>query len=428
MAASPTYHLVTSVWGGEYTETFANVTLPCLLAQGNVPSLPAGACTYKIFAPEGDRDAIRNTAAFEALARHARVEFRPITRPDANPYVASSNCYRTATEEAGAAGAVVVYLIPDMILADGALRTVDRHVREGKRAVLVGGMRAVKETLVPEVRRRFTNGAAISAPPRALVELAMAHLHPVMKHHMYDLQNEAFDPSFFCWEIPGEGYVVHCAHLHPVALDLRGERATLHGTIDDDLLFDLALRPDEIAYADDSDNLVWFEISAARRSSVPASGRKLWEILRWLYGATYQHQREYLAHALRIHCRGTESEAWRATEARAAQVIATLLAAFELEKERIGQAPATYALPPTVRIGDEDVGNTASAIQHLMDRAGAVAIADAVAEALEARARSYLARGTTRRLDRSLLRVAAAMALAGAGGSFRALLRLLKRN
>jgi len=425
--ARPTFHLVTPVWGAQYTKTFVDVTLPSLLAPGNIPALSEGGCTYKIFTTTGDEARIRQSPAFQSLPTNVAVEFRPITKADDNPYVASSSCYRTATAEAQTAGVIIVYLIPDMILADGSLRTIKRFLEQGKRAVMVAGMRVSKETLVPEALARFKRGTAISAPSRPLVELAIRHLHPIMRQHMYDEDSAGFNPSFFCWKVPDEGYVVHCAHLHPVAVDLQGERATLYGTIDDDLLFDLRLRPEELAYADDSDDLLWFEISARDRT-IPPVGHRLWEILRWLNGATYPHQRQYLSRPLRIHCCGTDSAAWRATEARAGKVIATILEAFELEKDRIGKSPADYTLPPPVQIGGTQfASDPTSAIHGIMNAVGAAAVVDAVIEALEARARSYLQRGASRRFGRSLVKFAAAILIIGAGKSFRALLRLIKR-
>src|SRR5262249_51985361 len=147
--------------------------------------------------------------------------------------------YRTATAEGAEAGAVLLYLIPDMILADGSMRTMGRHLAQGKRAVMVAGLRAAKDSLLPEVLSRFAKDGIVSVPPRRLVSLAVGHLHPIMQDHLYDGPADGFNPSFFCWPVANEGYVVRCAHLQPVLVDFRGRRATLHGTIDDDLLFDL---------------------------------------------------------------------------------------------------------------------------------------------------------------------------------------------
>jgi hypothetical protein len=429
MAASRSFHLVTPVWGEEFTRTFLDVTLPCLLSPGNIPALPPASCVYKIFTSDEDRVRILDAPAFRALRTLATVEVRPIERLDDNPYVQSSNCYRAATREAADAGAVIIYLIPDMILADGGLRTIVRLVEQGKRAVLVAGLRTVKETLVPEALAKFKAGEALAAAPRPLVELALRHLHPVMQHHMYDEESAGFNPSFFCWRVPGQGFVVHCAHLQPVAVDARGQRATLYGTIDDDLLFDLGLRPDEIAYADDSDELLWFELSPRARVIEPPSGRRLWEILRWLNGATYAHQREYLRRTLRIRATEASGPEWRSAEERGRQVVATILAAFELEQARIARAPGEYAVPAAVKIGEAGTaGDIGSAVRRIMDVAGAVAVLDAVMEALEARARAYLGRGASRRLDRSPLKLAAAVSIIGAGKALRGLLRLARRR
>jgi hypothetical protein len=104
------------------------------------------------------------------------------------------------------------------------------------------------------------------------------------------------------------------------------------------------------------------------------------------------------------------------------------LAAYELEKDRIRKSPSEYAAPPAVHVGDGGIaGDTAAGIRKIMDVVGAIAVVDAVAEALQERARSYLARGTSRRLDRSILKLGLAVATLGVGKAFRALLRRLKR-
>lgn len=409
MSATLTFHLVTPVWGTEFTNTFLEVTLPCLLSPGNIPSLPdLERCTYKIFSTDADFPRIRESPAFKSLGSLMKVELRKIELLDDNPYIRSSACYRTATREAVAAAAVAVYLIPDMVFADGGLRSIARFMQQGKRAVMVAGLRTTKETIVPEVLSRFRAGDAIVAPPRALVELAMRHLHPIMQHHMYDSDCETFNPSLFCWPVAGEGCVVHCAHLHPVAVNFLGSQTTFHGTIDDDLLFDLELRDEELAYVTDSDELLWFEISARDRSVPPPTGKRLWEILIWLNGATYAHQRGYLTHALRVHSGGADRPAWRGAEAHAAWIIGTVLSAFELEKDRIGLGVA--------------------AIRKIMDVTGMAEVLDEVGAALEERARTYVMPGAGRRFNRSLAKLAAAYLIIAAGKVVPALLRRLKRR
>jgi hypothetical protein len=429
MAASRSFHLVTPVWGADFTRTFLDVTLPCLLSPGNIPALPPGSCVYKIFTSDDDRARIVESPAFRTLSSLATVELRTLEQRDDNPYVQSSNCYRAATREASDAGAAIIYLIPDMIFADGGLAAIARFLGQGKRAVLVAGLRTVKESIVPEVLARFRAGGAITVPPRPLVGLAMRHMHPVMQHHMYDEESAGFNPSFFCWRVPEQGFVVHCAHLQPVAVDLRGQRATSYGTIDDDLLFDLGLRPDELAYAEDSDDLLWFELSPRGRIIEPPSGRRLWEILRWLNGATYPHQRDYLRRTLRIRATDATSAEWRAAEARGARVVDAILSAFDLEQARIARDPGQYAVPAAVKIGEaEAAGDAASAIRRIMDVAGAGSVLDGVIEALDARARAYLGRGASRRLDRSPLKLAAAATIVGSGKALRWLLRLVRRR
>ena len=423
------HHFATPVWGTDFTRTFITATLPSLLAPGNIPFLGNRGSVYKIFTDTDGENEIRSSSAFAALSRHVEVQFRPITKVDANPYIASSSCYRTATIEAAAAQALIYYLIPDMILADGSMRSISQSLEQGKRAVMVAGMRVAKDSFVNEVLRAFRSGDSVVAPPRDLVAVALKHLHPMMRNHMYDDAGESFNPSLFCWPVAGEGYVLRCAHLHPVALDLQGQRPDLHGTIDDDLLFDLGLTEGELAFADDSDGVLWFELSDVNRTIPASSGKRLWEILRWLNDSTYSHQREYLKKTLRVHVAEVTEKKWIEVEARADQVIQTVLSAYELEKHRINHAPDKYALPTPLHIDGTGLSQAPGPlIEKLMQAMGAASITNAFIDALESRAHSFLAHSASRRLGNALIKRTVAKGLIVGASALRASLRLLNRR
>jgi len=342
--ATPPFHLTTSVWGSAYTKTFVEVTLPSLLSPGNIPSLPnVKQSVYKIFTTEADAGAIRGSASYRKLQDIANVELRTIAEFGQNQYVTSSSCYRIAAGEAASAGAVIVFLIPDMVFADGGMRTIARHIEGGKIAVLVGGLRTLKESIVPEVLRRFARDGTICAPPRELVSLAASHLHPIMQNHVYDGDCASFHPSFFCWPVKDEGFVVHNCHMHPVAINMAGSDVAFRTTIDDVLLQSGGANDDSLAIIDDSDDLLWFEMSSFEHSFGGLTAKRLWEIVVWLDASTSDQQRQFMRRQLKVHSGTCDSEAWKATEKRARIVVDTVLAARELDSARIQGFPNGYA-------------------------------------------------------------------------------------
>ena len=321
-------HFVTPVWGKAYTRTFLEVTLPTLLAPGNIPAVPNLAdCAYRIHTTPADAETIIGSAAYARLSALLQVEFTYIPQLDGNKYVTSSDCYREGLIAASRAGAAVFTAVPDVIYADGGLASIVRLLRSGKRAVLVMGLRAVKETIVPELVNRFGGNEAVAVPARELVALLTRHLHPITESHLYEADTPTFHPSVLCWQVGKEGFLVHSFHLHPIAVHPATDQMGFTGTIDDDLVSSLGLRADEIHVADDSDEFLCVEISKrSARIAAPARASNL-EIVSWMTKSTKDFHRSLVRRPLRLHSAGIAADSWRASESRARDVVANLLAA-----------------------------------------------------------------------------------------------------
>lgn len=322
-------HFVTPVWGREYTRVFLEVTLPTLLAPGNIPSVPNLAeCVYRIYTTPEDEEVIRGSAAYAKLSALVRVDFVHIPQLDENKYVASSDCYREGLMAAARAGAAVFTAVPDVVFADGGIASVARLLRAGKRAVFVMGLRAVKDSLVPELMSRWERQQAIVIQPRELASLLTRHLHPIGACHLYDADTPGFHPSVLCWRVGGEGFVLHSFHLHPIAVLTGAGPLNFGGTIDDDLISNLGFRDDEVHIVDDSDEFLCGEISD-RNQAVPTPPRNTTlEIVSWMSNATGDYHRVLVQHPLRIHSADTSGQVWRAAESRAREVVTSLLAAY----------------------------------------------------------------------------------------------------
>ncbi len=322
-------HFVTPVWGKEYTRTFLEVTLPTLLAPGNIPAVPNLAdCVYRIYTTPADEAVIRNSASYSKLRELLRVNFVQIQLHDDDKYVTSSECYRDALRDASSARSAAVFLIPDMVLADGGIRSIVALLTSGIRAVLVMGLRAFKDSIIPEVQSTFARNGCINVPPRELVRLGMRHLHSIMRIHLYEGDTPTFNPSLVCWQVADQGFLVHTFHLHPVAVFPDGRAASFSGTIDDDLIETAGFNEKEVYVVTDSDQLVWFEISD-RDHFVPGPiNRDFNQIVAWTSWATTAFHRDLFRVPIRIHVRELSSDAWLATEQRAQEFVGRLLSEY----------------------------------------------------------------------------------------------------
>jgi len=172
-------------WGGAYAKTAMTVTVPAMLAPGNLP----------------------------ALAEEFDVEVALVTESKLFPYVTSSPSYQKLvqyadvrlislddllTGRAGDYGPVLsfalvrgyadlgermldtylMFLTADFVLADGSWRTAARLMKQGKRIIHSPSFRAVQEEVMPALMSRIdpeTN--ALAVPPREMVGMALAHKH-----------------------------------------------------------------------------------------------------------------------------------------------------------------------------------------------------------------------------------------------------------
>jgi len=323
-------HFVTPVWGAEYTQVFLEVALPTLLSPGNIPAVPnLSQCVYKIYTTSDDEDVIRRSDAYARLSSLVAVEIARIARVDENSYLTSSDCYRESVITASRARAVVFTALPDVVFADGGLASIVRLVGANKRAILVMGLRAVKEALVPDLRIRFARDGCISVSSRELARLVTRYPHPINESHLYDGDSPAFHPSVLGWKVGDEGFLLHSFHLHPIALRPRAGAANFTGTIDDDLVQTSGFRDSEIHVVTDSNEFLCIEVSD-RSKTVPVPPRKSRvEVVSWMSGATSAFHRSLVQQALRVHCTDASGEAWRDAEARARLVVENLLAAYE---------------------------------------------------------------------------------------------------
>jgi 2-polyprenyl-3-methyl-5-hydroxy-6-metoxy-1,4-benzoquinol methylase len=172
------------VWGYEFTQQFLNVSLPTLLAPGNLPALAETLPTEFIFLT-GRRDEamIRDSAGYRRLSAICPVSFRLIDNiiTDGNHSTTVTLAFAGAVRRTGQAmlDTCFFFLVSDYIVADGSLASVIKLMLAGASAVQSGNFQIIAEEALPWLERERVPGQdALVLPPRRLMQQTLRYVHP----------------------------------------------------------------------------------------------------------------------------------------------------------------------------------------------------------------------------------------------------------
>ena len=327
-----TYHVVTAVWGTEFIDLYLKVCVPNQLTKGNLESLPPGS-RYRILTREADVERLQASAGVGQLRRLMPVDvvavgsdrFETPGKPGQirNRYGMMIECHRRAAAQAAVAEAALIYLAPDVVLGEGTFATLVRLHETGVRAVLVNALRIKRAEFIAALSARGIEGGL---PPRELVRLAMAHLHPAIESFLVGQPGASSVPVMACWPLRSaagalEAILVRAFSLHPLLVDPVRRDALPTTTIDHQYLMDCCPDRQQCYVVNDSDELVIFELTPANQAiGSRTRGRHLsLRRLAAVAAGCTPYQRSYWHHAVRLHA-GDVDERWLELEAAAAKV------------------------------------------------------------------------------------------------------------
>jgi hypothetical protein len=187
MTKRPT-RIITYAWGEHYLNGLLSLTLPALLAPGNLPSVAALVpCELVILTEE---------RFFATVSSHASIlrakEFCPLRLIELDDLITKKDKYGMALTHALHRGFIdlgpamtdnwLIFLNADFILADGCLRNVLRYLARGEHLVASPSYCVAATEVVPELRRRVDqNTSTLSISPRELAALAIKHRHNTIR-------------------------------------------------------------------------------------------------------------------------------------------------------------------------------------------------------------------------------------------------------
>ena len=181
--------LIIPAWGEQYVGKVLAVTLPAVLAPGNLPALCDHFEVELIVVTETRLFAnVRESPAFRAAAKICTARLVPLDD--------------LLTDTAGDYGSVLTYALfrgfadlgermtetyllflnADFIISDGAFRHLGQLMREGKRVIHAPSFRVMYEDVWPQLQARVDHSACtLSLTSREMAALALAHKHTTVQ-------------------------------------------------------------------------------------------------------------------------------------------------------------------------------------------------------------------------------------------------------
>jgi hypothetical protein len=323
--------LSTVVWGPWHTGVFLGANLASLLAPGNLESLASQhEVVYRIYTAEADAAAIKRSPVFLRARQIVRMEVTGVTIDRSlDPIHMHHVLWRRSIDDALKAGAMILFVPPDVVWSSGALGHVADLAAAGKRAIFMSYVRVIAETVVPELEHRFRAGATpvIEAPARKLVELAMRHAHPLFITYLRDSPNFPIHPELILWPVDGEGYLMRVLVREMFAYD----PGLIH--LNNQALPAHPVNPDLVHYITDSDDL--FALSLAPRMKDLewyATPKRLDvnEIASWWLRYDSPLNDTVAARYFHIHARNRTAALWRRAELESDVLMSRIMGTREI--------------------------------------------------------------------------------------------------
>jgi hypothetical protein len=317
------FDIITVVWGEAFVDIFLRLAVPNQLTAGNLLFFgdKPDSVIYKVLTTTRDAATLRASPTFAKVAAAVPVEIVLVDAVNREErYAALSECHRRAIAAADARDAALIFLSPDSLWADGTFRRLWDLAESGRRAVLVAGIRVMKETFVPAYLEEVDR-VGVALGPRELLRLALAHLHPVTRALFWDAPTFFYFPSNLYWRVADEGFLARCYHLHPLLVNPRRRGLLPASTIDADYLMLACPDPEDLHVVTDSDELLGIEISPADHfGAMPQRPARVADVALWTRYYASPHHLGFARHKLRFHQQDC-TKAWEPVEDASERVL-----------------------------------------------------------------------------------------------------------
>ena len=216
---------LTVIWGAQYLEEFASVSLPSFLSDGNLPFVASETnLEIVIMTSAQSREVFDQLPIFAKLKALCPVKFIFIDDliTNGNYGVTLTLAYARGIRDSGPEQTTThfVFMNADFVLADGSLRTLVAKLRGGSPCVMAASLRARSETALPALVEAVDRANHVLAmPPRQMARLAFDNLHPtvIAKTVTQDFVNCSTHNQLY-WQVDQNTLVGRCHLIFMLAI------------------------------------------------------------------------------------------------------------------------------------------------------------------------------------------------------------------
>lgn len=176
---------LTAIWGERYINEFSEVSLPSYLAPGNIPALAHSVdLEVLIMTTQDSLQVFDQTSSFRRLKEICPVRFILIDDLIADGVygVTLTLAYARGIRSVGAeqTETYFVFMNSDFVLADGSLALLP-SLMEQTPCIMAASLRGQAEPILEVLRQKVCpQSHQLAMPPREMVGLTLAHLHPTV--------------------------------------------------------------------------------------------------------------------------------------------------------------------------------------------------------------------------------------------------------
>ena len=313
-----TFDVVIAVWGQEFRRLFLDVCVPNQLTPGNLGALPAGS-RYRLFTSPDDVAVFKSSSVLRRVSEQVPVDvvvMPELSASSRSRFGRMTACHRRALIDARESRSALIFLCADHVISEGTFAAAVRRHDAGSRAVMCTGIRVNREAIIAALLAR---GDVRALPPRELVSVALEQLHPFTRAHMIDSERSARRPISVYWNVPGEGILARCFHLHPLMVDPVRRDVMPEDTIDGHYVRRSCPVREDIHVVVDSDELAIFEMSHVDDAVADTGpgGVSTWRASTMISRCD-SHQQSYWTEPIRLHVRDI-GDAWSPVERHSAR-------------------------------------------------------------------------------------------------------------
>jgi hypothetical protein len=306
--------VITYAWGDAYVEDLLSLTIPALLAPGNLPYLASQvSCEVvmlteeRLFARVSDHPAIERIRAICPFKLIGLDDL--ITAPDKKYGMALTYALHRGFADLGTAMTDhwLIFLNADFVMAEGSLRTLLDHLVRGERLVASPSYCVVAKEVRRELLRRVDpNTRTLSMPPREMAKLALAHRHNTIRSKT--VNQSAFHIRYmeqFYWLLDDSTLLGHQMPIAIVGLRPENYVAEPNSYWDHGLMreFCPTAEPDVIG---DSDDFLMIELREqdVAHDDILAGWPQPQDLAERMISWVTPYQREFARYPLTLHAAG----------------------------------------------------------------------------------------------------------------------------